>query len=357
MILVGLGLSLAVGIVLLAFSWPTVTASPRDLPIGIVGSGPQATAVAAELSESADDAFDPVTYDDRHSAVEAIRERKVYGAVVLGSSPSNPPEVLTASAAGPPVAQMLAGLAHHLEQKANEQIAEALASGRPTGAGDTSAPADSTAPASPAQPAIEVTVTDVVPFSDDDRKGAGLATSVFPLVIGGLIGGAITALTVRGSGPKRAAAIIVYAAFAGCVLTGILQGWYGVLQGDFMLNALAIGLGLAAISGTITGLAGMVGPAGIGVGAVLMILVANPLSGTGLPPEFIVWPWGQVGQWMPVGAAGTLVRELSYFPDAAMLFPWLVLASWAFVGLLLTALGRRGDLDEAIRSGSRRMRP
>ena len=65
------------------------------------------------------------------------------------------------------------------------------------------------------------------------------------------------------------------------------------------------------------------------------------------PVEFLTAPWGAIGQWFPPGAAATLLRELSYFPRADTLFPWLVLAGWAVLGLLLSTLGHYRDRGAA----------
>ena len=71
----------------------------------------------------------------------------------------------------------------------------------------------------------------------------------------------------------------------------------------------------------------------------LFLLGANPISSAAQPPEFLLAPWGAVGQWFPPGAAATLLRDLSYFPAVDATFPWLVLGAWAVGGLVLTALG------------------
>ncbi|MBT2498220.1 hypothetical protein J7E25_03855 [Agromyces sp. ISL-38] len=86
-------------------------------------------------------------------------------------------------------------------------------------------------------------------------------------------------------------------------------------------------------------MAALMGRAGIAVGAVVMLLFANPISAAAVPKEFLVAPWGEVGQWFPPGAAATLIRELSYFPSADTAFPWLVLAAWAAGGILLSVVG------------------
>ena len=317
---IGLALALAavVSIIVLAFAWPAVTAEPKDLPIAI--SGPAEAVAAAEAAVDAQQpgaiAFDEVA--DRDAAVAAIESRDVYGAIVLGAEP----EVLTSSASSLPVTQLLGNLANGLEEGVNAQAAAAAQA-----AGAPSAP-----------PHIEVAVTDVVPLADTDPRGTGLTAALFPLVLGGMLGGIAISVVVIGA-MRRVTAVLIYSAVGGLALTGILQGWFGALQGDFWLNSAAIALALAAIAAPITGFVALIGRAGIAVGPVVMLLFANPISAAAIPKEFLAQPWGEVGQWFPPGAAATLVRELSYFPAADMTFSWLVLAAWAVGGLLLSVIG------------------
>ncbi|WP_353826821.1 hypothetical protein [Agromyces sp. SYSU T0242] len=349
---VGIGavLSLVVGVILLAFAWPSVTADPKDLPVGVVGADDAVSQVEERIADEADGAIALERYDDRDAAVAAIEQREVYGAVVLGDSPSQAPEVLIATAANSAVAQQLTGFAQQLQAGIDEQVRAALpeqlqqvieaavtaAVAQATGqAGGGEAPA---APSAPELPQVTVTVTDVVPLADTDPRGTGLAVAMFPLVLGGMLGGIAISLAVIGA-MRRVAAVVAYAVAAGLVLAGILQGWFGALQGDYWVNAGAIALAVAAIAAPITGLVAIMGRAGIGVGAVLFILVANPISAATVPMEFLVAPWGAIGQWFPPGAAATLLRDLSYFPDAPMAFPWLVLAGWALAGILLSLVG------------------
>lgn len=317
---VGLGLALAavVAVIVLAFSWPSVTAEAKDLPIAITGPAEAVEAAEAAVDEQQPGAIAFVEVDDRDAAVSAIETREVYGAVVLGQAP----EVLTTSAGSLVVAQLLGTVATNLEEGVNAQAAAAAeAAGAPT-----------------APPHIDVAVTDVVPLADTDPRGTGLAAALFPLVLGGMLGGIAISLSVIGA-MRRVLAVVVYAAAGGLVLAGILQGWFGALQGDYWLNAAAIGLALAAIAAPITGFVALFGRAGIAVGPVVMLLFANPISAAAIPKEFIAEPWGEIGQWFPPGAAATLVRDLSYFPAADTTFPWLVLAAWAVGGLLLSVVG------------------
>ena len=315
---IGIGLAAIVAVLVLAFSWPSVTAEPHDLPIAVTGPEQAVDAATAAVDEAQPGAIAFTEADDRAAAVEAIEAREVYGAIVLGAEP----EVLTSSASSAVVAQLLGGVAGTLEEGVNTQAAAAAAA-----AGAPTAPAH-----------IEVAVTDVVPLADSDPRGTGLTAALFPLVLGGMLGGIAISLAVIGA-LRRVYAVLLYSALGGLVLTSILQGWFGALQGDFWVNAAAIALALAAIAAPVTGFVALIGRAGIALGPVVMLLIANPMSGAAMPKEFLPVPWGAVGQWFPPGAAATLVRELSYFPAADMGFPWLVLAAWAGGGVLLSVLG------------------
>lgn len=50
--------------------------------------------------------------------------------------------------------------------------------------------------------------------------------------------------------------------------------------------------------------------------------------------------WSTLGQLMPIGATGYLVRSLSFFDGAGAQRSWIVLCSWIVVGLILLALDR-----------------
>ncbi len=323
-LVIGVSIALAalVSLIVLAFAWPSVTAEAHDLPIAIIGPSQAVDGAKSAVDELQPGAISFKELDSRDAAVDAIKSREVYGAIILGTQP----EVLNSSAASAVVSQMLSAIAANLEEGVNAQAAAAAQA-----AGAPSAP-----------PHIDITVTDVVPLADTDPRGTGLIAALFPLVLGGMIGGIAISLLIGGA-LRRVVAVVLYAIFGGLALTAILQSWFGALQGDFWLNSAAFALSLAAIAAAFTGLAGLFGRAGAALGAILILLIANPISAAAVPKEFILQPWGDVGQWFPPGAAATLVRDLSYFPSADVLFPWLVLAGWAVVGLLLSLVGHFRD--------------
>jgi hypothetical protein len=159
-----------------------------------------------------------------------------------------------------------------------------------------------------------------------------------PLVLGGMIGGILISLVVVGV-VRRLVALLVYGAAAGLLTVLIGQTWFGFLQGGFLANWAALALAMLATAAAIVGLSALLGRAGIALGAVLTIWFALPISGSTVPSPFLPRPWGDVGQFFVPGAGSTLVRTLSYFPDASGAQQWLVLGAWAVGGLLLTTVG------------------
>ncbi|WP_116412764.1 hypothetical protein [Subtercola boreus] len=313
---IGVALAVVVGVIVLAFSWPSVTSSVKNIPLAVVGPESAVTQVEAALTAASPGTFALAGAEDRAAAVSKIESREVYGAIVLGPSP----EVLTSSAASPVVSQLLGGLAPRIQA----QLAAATAATAAAGGGSS--------------PAVTVIVTDVVPLAASDPRGSGLTAAAFPLTLGGMLGGILASILIVGAW-RRVVAITVYVVVAGIALEAILGGWFGALQGNYFVNAGAIALTLLAVSATIVGVASLVGRAGIAVGPVLFLLIANPISSATQPLEFLPQPWGAVGQWFPPGAGSTLLRDLSYFPAANLLFPWLVVAGWAALGIVLALAG------------------
>lgn len=317
--LLGVVLAVVVGIVVIAFSWPSVTASPRDLPIVISGPAQLVDPAASTIIEQADGAIRLTVVEDRDAAVAAIERREAYGAIVLGTPPAAP-EVLSSSAASPVTHQLMGQLRLQLQAFAQESAAQqAAAMGIPV-------------------PTVSVELTDVVPLLPSDPRGAGMIAAAFPLVLGGMIGGIALTMAISGAA-RRIVALLVYSIAGGLAIPAIMQGWFGVLDGDYLMNAAAFSMTLLAIGAPIVGFASLVGRAGVAIGPILFLLIANPISGATTPKEFLPAPWGDVGQWFPPGAGATLIRDLSYFPAADLTFPWLVLGVWAAGGLVLAALG------------------
>ena len=331
---------LLVGVALAAFAWPAARLAPRELPVGVVAPGAAGAAVEQRLARDGD-AVEVHRFADRAAAEAAIADRDVYGAIIVGPEGTT---VLTASAASPLVAQLL-------QQAAATGAAPAAA---PSPGGATPAPGAATPSPGTAAPsrgattpapggvapsnggaAAPVRVVDVVAADPDDPRGVALAASVLPLVLAGMAAGLLVWLA-GGSWPARWTALVAASVGAGLVAAGIAQGWLGVLGGSWPVNAGVLALAVLAVGATVAGLAALAGRAGAALGALLMVLVGNPLSGVSSAPELLPAPAGAIGQLLPPGAGGTLLRGTAFFDGAGTTAPLAVLAAWVLLGLALT---------------------
>ncbi|MFJ5773815.1 ABC transporter permease [Streptomyces sp. NPDC093094] len=290
---------LVAALALWAFAWPATRTAPRDLPVGVAGPA-AATAQVERQLEGHGGAFDVHRYADASAARRAIEDRAVYGAVVVTG---RGPELLTASAASPLVAQLL-----------QQAVAGQAPGGTPP------------------------RTVDVVAAPERDPRGAGLGASVLPLTLAGIAMGSLVTLSGL-RGVRAVAALVGAAALVGVVTAALAHSWLGVLTGNWWAEAGVLGLSALAVGGAVAGLAALVGPAGIGVTAGLLMLLGNPFSGAASAPQMLPEPAGAVGQWMPPGAGTTLIRSVSYFDGAAAAGPALTLTWWAVIGLGAVLLG------------------
>jgi hypothetical protein len=288
---------IVIALAVAAFAWPAARLAPRDLPVGVAGPAPAADAVAERFAAE-DGAFDVHRYADEAAARTAIEDREVYGAIVAGRDGST---VLTASAASPLVAQLL-------------QQSAARAGG----------------------PAPRV--VDVVAADPDDPRGAAFNASVLPLVLAGVAIGIVISLISR-AGLEQAGALVAASVLTGSVAVGVAQGWLGILGGNWLVNAGVLSLVVLAIGATIAGLYALLGRAGLPLGALLMVFVGNPFSGVATAPELLPQGVAVIGQLLPPGAGGTLLRSTAFFDGAGGAYALTVLLTWSVLGLAAVALG------------------
>ncbi|MCQ4207884.1 ABC transporter permease [Streptomyces longispororuber] len=299
MLVVALLVPLLSALALWAFAWPAARTAPRDLPLGVAGPASAAAPVERQL-RAKEGAFELHRYADEAAARAAIEDRTVYGAVVAGPGG---PTLLTASAAGPVVAQLL-------QQAVTAQAPDA----------------------------VQVRTVDVVPAPAADPRGAVLGSSALPLAIAGIAGGSIVTL-LRLRGVRAVGALLAASAVVGVVVAALAHSWLGALTGDWWAEAGVLGLTSLAVGATVAGLAALLGPAGIGVGALLMVLLGNPFSGMASAPQLLPEPVGFLGQLLPPGAGGSLLRSVAYFDGARAAAPALTLAVWVALGLTAVLLG------------------
>ena len=294
-------LAVLLTVVLTAFAWPAVNTAPRNLPVAVAGP-PAATApVADALAAAEPGALDVRTLADERAARDAIADREIYGAVVVGA---DGPHLLVASAASPLVAQSL------------RQVAAGLGAASGT----------------------TVPVEDVVPTPASDPRGAGLAAAALPLALGGIITAGLVSRMIRRI-PLRVAAALAMATVGGMVTATVLGTWLGSVQSGWWTTTGVVALGMAATALVLLGLHSLFREVGLALGAAVVVLLGNPLSGLTSAPELLHSGWGTLGQLLPPGATGTLLRSVSWFDGAGAGTPLLVLSTWCAAGLVLLGAG------------------
>jgi hypothetical protein len=309
MVVAPLVIAALVTLVLLAFGIPAVKGAPHDLPLGVAGPPAATTQVSQALTAREPGAFDVTTYSSAAQLTRAIRDREVYGGIVV--TPSGP-QVLTASAASPVVAQALTAMGAQLA----------------------------------AQQGTQPQITDVVPLPAEDPRGAGIVASLLPIIAGSIV--PVVAL-VRLTRRRRTqiVGVLVSAAAAGLAYAAVLHGWLGTLQGNYLAESAVFAGALAAGGLALLGLNRVAGLPGVGLGAAVLLLLGNPLSGAATAPEFFPPAWSAVGQAITPGATIQLLRSVSFFDGAAATGPIVVLSAWAAAGLLLLALPSRRSRQDA----------
>jgi hypothetical protein len=276
------------------FAGPAANLGPRDLPIAVAGP-PQ---IGQALESGHPGAFQIRPAADATAVDQAIRDREVYGGIVVTPAGA---EMHIATAASPTVAALLTQAAGGLQAE----------------------------------------VRDVVPVHSGDPRGAGFGAGFLPLAIASLLAGLLIFFAVRARG-ARLTALVTFGVLAGFGGAAVLQFWLDVLPGDYLANAAALGLFGLAVAATMTGLGAVLDRAGLALGALTVFLIGNALSAVGSAPELLPQPWGAVGQWLPIGSGGTLLRSVAYFDGHGGGTAALILATYVVVGLGLVVIGRRG---------------
>lgn len=287
-----------------------VDPEPHQAPLGLVAPPPAATAIESALAERAGaDAFVVERFTDADDARAAIERRDLVGAITVGAGGVT---VLTAEAGSPVLAQVVVGVGNGI----------ATAQGVP------------------------VAAESVVPTPETDARGTGFAAGLLPLLIAGMALGGAAAIGLRGRVAMQVTLAVLGPLVAGFGFAATWS-WLGVIVGGVGTVGLAAALMIGAITWFTVGAGSLLGTAGVGVSALVMVLISNPLSGLASSPYLLPAPWGTIGQWLPPGAGGTLLRSVAYFPAASIAAPVAVLAGWIAVGAGLLALGtvrsRRAD--------------
>ncbi|MEV5959176.1 ABC transporter permease [Streptomyces sp. NPDC051987] len=343
-----MALPLVITLAVMTFAWPAGRISPRDVPVGIVGTGAAGQAAVEGLTRQKPGAFDFRLYPDQRAARSAIRNRDVYGAFAVSGGGIT---VLKATAASPSVAQLLTDVGQQLadratqrmaaRQKAAEQKAEEKAHGarsRAKAHQQVAAGQGAVHAASPAK--VLVQGVDVVPLATADPRGVVFSSTVFPLTICGILIGAFVTMARGLARPRhRVLTLLVACAIAAFGVHLVAQGFLGALPHHPLATWAILALDLLSVSATAAGLIRLLGPVGLGLSAAVMVFAGNAFSGATSAPELLPEGVDHVGQWLPPGAGASLLRDTTYFDGAADAGHLAVLALWSICGITAVLFG------------------
>ena len=275
---------------------------PHGIQVGLVGPAPAVQQVSAAFDSKTPGAFRFTLYDSVDAARTAIDARSVDGVLVLGGGS---PRLIVAGAAGDGVTGVITGALTNVFR----------AQGQP------------------------VTVDTVHPFASGDAHGLILFFVVLAVVISTLVAQALVGLRSDTGLRARLIALVVYACL--CPLIGMgTAAWIADGYGSgFWTAAGLVGLASAAIGAVVAGSARLLGMIGVGLAALLVVLLDLVASGgpigSQLLPDFYRW----LAPGMPAGQVYSAVRGALYFDNAGLGMPIVVLSAWLAGGLVLMVLG------------------
>jgi hypothetical protein len=293
-------LTVVLAILAIAFALPAARSKPHDIPIGAAGPTAASGQVADILEQHSPGAFAITYYPGEAALRDAIRNRDVYGGISFGPDGRS---MLIATGGSPMVAQMLT------------QIGNGIAAQAPAGG--------------------PLHIEDLAPPTTADPRGAGLAASALPITLAGILPAVALVLLLKREVWTRFTAAVVFAAVAGTTVAALLRWVFGSIDQNVWGVAAGLTLGMLASGLSMLGLGSLFGRVGLTIGALLALLLGNPLSGLASAPEMLPSGWGTLGQWLPQGATATLLRSTSFFDGAGATTAIAVLTCWAVAGATL----------------------
>ncbi len=291
---------------------------PHQMPVGVVAPAAQVARLQAATATHDPGALSLRSYPTATAAAAAIRDRRLDGAVVLTPGHAR---LLVASAAGSQTVQTM--------QRAF----------------------------TPTSLRTPVTTQDLAPLPVSDRAGLGPFFFVLTLVIPSLLIGVAMTVIVKGLPVRdRLAGAAAFAVVLGLGDAALSNVAYGSLGGSYLeLAGLGMLISFAASSITV-GLGRLLGPLGVALAAIGLLVVGVPASGAAVGPAFIPSFFAALHPILPLGQGLDAVRNATYFSGHATGGKLGLLGGWALLGAVAAVVGSRWSLPQwlAARGGSRK---
>ncbi len=276
---------------------------PRSVPLGIVGTSAQASALSGALGHQAPGSFTVASYPTQAAATSAITGRSIDSALVPGRRVQL---LLVATAAGPAVTSATIKDVHAAVHASGALMA----------------------------------VKNIHPLPPNDPEGISQVFFVVALLAPSLVFGNLLISRIgEGLHPlEHLAAIVIYAVIVGAVAAVFTDAVIGALVGApwglFGIGTL-LAFSAAVMAAAVARWAG-------GIGYLLLFLLFIPVgiasSGTTLGPNMITSWYADLGKALPAGSALPAIQNTVYFNGNAITVPLLILSAWALAGTIALAL-------------------
>jgi hypothetical protein len=275
---------------------------PHDIPVGLVGPTPAVQQISTAFGTNAPGAFQFTTYGSEAEARAALDSRTVDGVLVLGG----PPRLIVAGAAGDAATGVITAALTNVFKAQG----------------------------------VTLEVEVVHPFAAGDAHGLVLFFVVVAIIVSALVAQALLfgIASDGGFGPRLIVAV-AFAVLGGLAAMGTAEwiaGDYGsgfwTAVGFVMLAALSVGT-------VVAGCARLLGPPGLGLAALVVVLLDLVTSGGPVGSQLLPDFYRSLAPWMPAGQLYSALRGALYFDGAGLTNPLLVLSGWLVGGLVLMLLG------------------
>ncbi|MDN3482216.1 hypothetical protein QMA10_09835 [Arthrobacter sp. APC 3897] len=293
-----LGLSVILLALLMLFISPSLHSGPRDLGLGVVGPQEQAASVAETLEDQSPGAFTVQSFESAEDLEQGIRNREIVG----GLDFTEPDMTVYVASAG---STAVSGTVSN--------VGATMAAGRGQAA----------------------EIVDVVPLPPGDPTGVGIGGLAFPLVFGGIVPAVAFRSMLSGQRWWIFAGLTGFSVAGGFVVAAVLKYLFGSIEGPLVPVAASVALGIAALALPLAGLNECFGTKGFTIAAMSMMFVGNPFAGIATSAQWLPGGVAMIGQLLPPGAAGTLVRSVAYFDGVGGGAAALTLAVWVLAGAAL----------------------
>jgi len=275
---------------------------PHDIPVGLVGPAPAVQQISSAFATAAPGAFQFTTYASEQDGRAALDNWSVDGILILGGAS---PHLVIAGAAGDGVTGVITGAFTNVLKAQGATL----------------------------------TIETVHSFAAGDAHGLILFFVVVATLISTLASQAILFATAKGASlGLRLGFTVAYGALAGMTAMGMATWISGGYGDGFWAAAGLVALASIAIGTVIGGLVRLLGVAGIGLAALLMLLSlvssGGPV-GSQLLPDF----YRALAPWATAGQLYSAMRAALFFNGAALQTPIVVLSGWLVVGLVLIGIG------------------